>query len=112
MDAHDVVFVACNVIALSGWVLLVGFPRARLTERVARTMAPALLIAAIYAGLVVVTLIAGGSEGDFWSLDGVSRLSTTGPSCSRAGSTTWRSTSSSGAGCGAARVSSASGTGG
>jgi len=74
VDALDVVFVACNVVALAGWVPLVCFPRARATAHVARTMAPALVIAAIYGVLVVVTLVVGGSDGDFFSLDGVARL--------------------------------------
>lgn len=74
MDAHDVVFFACNAIALFGWALLVFLPHARLTERMARTMAPSLAIALVYAALVIVTLVAGGSDGDFFSLDGVSRL--------------------------------------
>ncbi len=74
MDIHDVVFVVCNAIALFGWVVLVGFPRARLAERVADTMAPSLAIALVYTALVVVTLVVGGSDGHFFSLDGVRRL--------------------------------------
>jgi len=74
MDAHDVVFYGCNAIALSGWLMLVAFPGLPLTERLARTMFPSLLIAVIYSALVIVTLITGGSDGSFMSLDGVARL--------------------------------------
>jgi hypothetical protein len=74
VDAHDVVFYACNAVALFGWLVLIAFPRARLAEWLARTMLPSLLIAGAYSALVLVTLVTGGSEGDFFSLDGVRRL--------------------------------------
>lgn len=73
-DGYDIVFYLSNLVALGGWVLLIGFPRARATAWVARTMAPSVVIASLYAALVVITLIVGGSDGDFFSLDGVRRL--------------------------------------
>ena len=74
MDAHDVVFIGCNAVALFGWIMLVGFPKARLTEQLARTMWPSLIIAATYTVLVIITAVSGGSDGDFLSLAGVKRL--------------------------------------
>lgn len=74
MDAHDLVFYGCNAIALFGWTMLIVFPRANLTERLARSMLPSWLIAGVYTALVLVTLVTGGSDGHFLSLDGVSRL--------------------------------------
>jgi len=74
MDAHDVVFYACNGIALAGWVALIGFPRSRAAAWVAQTLAPSVAIAVVYSVLVLVTLVTGGSDGDFFSLEGVRRL--------------------------------------
>ena len=74
MDAYDVVFIGCNAVALFGWVALIVLPRTRLAERVARTMAPSIVIALTYATLVLITAVSGGSDGDFFSLAGVKSL--------------------------------------
>ena len=72
--AYDVVFYASNAIALAGWTLLIGFPHTRAAAWVRQTMAPSIAIATLYAGLVLTTFIAGGSDGNFFTLDGVKRL--------------------------------------
>ena len=76
MAALDLVFIACNAVALVGWVALIALPRTRFAATIAASMWPSLAIAAVYSTLVIVTLFAGGSDGDFFSLDGVSRLFT------------------------------------
>ncbi len=65
------VFSACNLIAMTGWILLVLAPRRRLAMTIAGTVIP-LTLAAIY--LTVFVLNVRGSSGGFSSLAGVAQL--------------------------------------
>ena len=65
------VFSACNLLAMSGWLLLLLIPRHRLAMAIAATAIP-LTLAAVY--LALFALHARGSSGGFSSLAAVAQL--------------------------------------
>jgi hypothetical protein len=74
MDA--LIFKVCNLIALVSWILLIGFPRARITRLVVFQLGAPLLLAASYLALIVTTFGAFKAGGGFGSLEQVQTLFT------------------------------------
>ena len=68
----DLLFTIASSAVMPAWLLLVVAPRARVTELVVHTAAVPLLLAALYATVLVATI--GDAEGDFMSLAGVMKL--------------------------------------
>jgi hypothetical protein len=66
------IFSAANSVALAGWLILVFAPHARWARTVVAGILPAVLLAALYALLLM--LHWGGGEGNFSSLAGVHKL--------------------------------------
>ena len=70
----DDAFRLANLLALAGWLALLGSPFApRLAQRVAG-LGVTLALAALYAGLLLAFWGAGDGAGDFATLDGVAAL--------------------------------------
>jgi hypothetical protein len=68
----DVIFQIANMVALAGWLVLVGSPFVpRLADRIAGLAIP-LVLSVAYAGLIMAFWSRG--EGGFDSLDNVARL--------------------------------------
>jgi hypothetical protein len=73
----DQLFGVCNLLAMSGWVLLVAAPRWRWTERLVLSGAWSLLLSVVY--LVLAVAFFPGAEGGFGSIGDVRLLFSTDP---------------------------------
>ncbi|MFM8913806.1 MAG: ABA4-like family protein [Flammeovirgaceae bacterium] len=70
----DKLFTICNSVAPLGWILLIFAPRWRYTKLVVLNGVLPLLLALVYATLII--LFFGKSDGDFTTLTGVMQLFT------------------------------------
>lgn len=68
----DLLFQVCNMVAPIGWLLLIVAPRWTWTRRLIISGLVPLLLSLVYLGIIVTKF--SGTEGDFSSLDGVSKL--------------------------------------
>ena len=68
----EVLFRVCNLVAMSGWGLLILFPRKDWSARIAAGTVIPLLLAVVYVGLLAANW--GGHAGGFSSLHGVSEF--------------------------------------
>ncbi len=68
----ETLFRICNLVALIGWLLLIGLPRWAWTRRLVLSGALSLLLAAVY--LILVIAFFGRGEGGFGSLADVAKL--------------------------------------
>ena len=74
MDA--LLFKIANLIALVSWILLIGFPRTRITRHVVFQLGVPLLFAATYLVLIATSLEGFKAGGGFGSLEQVQKLFT------------------------------------
>lgn len=70
----DQLFQICNFLVLPVWLLLLVAPRWQWTVRVADTCVVPLLLAAVYAVLIVRSMLGEGSGFDFSSLEAIRGL--------------------------------------
>lgn len=68
----ETIFSAANMLAMAGWLVLLGFPRRRWAHWTLSGVAIPALLALLYVGLLA--LHAPGSEGGFSTLAGVRAL--------------------------------------